>query len=51
MMSIWCCSAAAALGGRRLSLLAREGIEDSHYLAESEDIFEGPDKVTPNLNP
>jgi hypothetical protein len=32
-------------------LVVREGIEDRHYLAESEDIFEEPDKVTPNLNP
>jgi hypothetical protein len=27
-------------------VLAREGIEDLRYLAESEDIFEDPEKVT-----
>jgi hypothetical protein len=32
-------------------VVAREGIEDSDYLAESEDVFEGPDRVTPDLNP
>jgi hypothetical protein len=32
-------------------VLARKGIEDLRYLAESEDIFEDPEKVTPNLNP
>jgi hypothetical protein len=32
-------------------LVAREGIEDHRYVAESIDIFESPDKVTPRLNP
>jgi hypothetical protein len=32
-------------------IVAREGIEDLRYLAESEDVFEDPDEVTPNLNP
>jgi hypothetical protein len=31
--------------------LAREGIEDRDYLAESKGIFGIPEKVTPILNP
>jgi hypothetical protein len=32
-------------------MVAREGIEELLYLAEYEDIFEDPEKVTPNVNP
>ena len=32
-------------------MVAREGIEDRRYLAESKDIFEKPDKVTLKLDP